>query len=975
MAGKADGTEQAAVAFLEKMYRLPHGFPSTWEDLISRASSVDKLFDEYPEETLVLEAYNGHLQVLKTLYNDKSKPLFLKVLFPSTPEEAKYFWQGGTLLHTACARLGNLAMIRWLIDVVGVDQHKHNDMGVPPVYIATAFGCLDALLALNLSSEKLKSARSTHPSRPELDGQTLLHPAAINGRVLLIHHLLERGVDPAVRNKDGCSAPVSAAINGQFDALQCFYHKNYRYDPKKATDDDKQVFLMAAAGGHNNMLRWLMSRGWPTNLRDKQGFSGAYLAALGGHIKTISLLRPSPAALRADCVIAPGVPMLHNQTLLHATVRNNQVEAAKQLLKQGVDRFATNALDHTPAHLAAAQDKLALFQVLCLNLDHYNEYSKRNPRGDTLSHFAMAHKTLFVFGWLRDTLKVPQDAVNENGFTIVDCAAFMLNLTALQQLCTQPADFQRRLHCPKKPDYHQRTLLHTACSATVSGADPTLVVQWLLANGVDPKARNARGYTAVCCAVAGAYLSVVQLLCPTPAQCQTERTVYPTTKRLDNCTLLHVAAGISRIDQPQILELVHWLIQQALDITACNTAGDTALHIAAEFGSLEMFQLLWETAVQQGEALPDVADLLYRTAKGDNKAVATHLLCEHPDALQQAKEKHGCSMAYVAALEGSDKVLASLQQKPRTPYQDDRLHQPGDPELDKQTLLHAAVIGASEACVRFLIKQGVDPQATNAAGISAITLAVLLGRTDLSSAFALPNTALQNYRIEAPTFPELHGGTLLHAAVASGELAAVKWALDKKIDRTVPNAAGRTPAYEAVRAGHLDMLKKLCPDQASCVAARIDKPNNPNWHQRTLLHAALFSADPETRKEMITWLLKRGVDPGMPDARGFTPRYLAARMGLLAVLKQLCPKREDYKERFWGTLHPDVTGRTLLHAALDEESNPYNRETIEWLLAEGRVDPTLTTTSGLTAPALVTQSQGYSYQTINEAPPSEIQPN
>ena len=117
---------------------------------------------------------------------------------------------------------------------------------------------------------------------------------------------------------------------------------------------------------------------------------------------------------------------------------------------------------------------------------------------------------------------------------------------------------------------------------------------------------------------------------------------------------------------------------------------------------------------------------------------------------------------------------------------------------------------------------------------------------------------------------------------------------------TVSIKTGLTALHEAVRCGHLEVVKELI----IAAGANIDQTDN---NGETPLQLAARC----NKLEILPALLQAGADPNAKNSKtGLTALHKAVELGLLEVVKALIAKRADINQT-------DNDGNTPLHTALN----------------------------------------------------------
>lgn len=183
------------------------------------------------------------------------------------------------------------------------------------------------------------------------------------------------------------------------------------------------------------------------------------------------------------------------------------------------------------------------------------------------------------------------------------------------------------------------------------------------------------------------------------------------------------------------------------------------------------------------------------------------------------------------------------------------------------TRLHSAIEQGQVKVAKFLIDQGLDPEATNNRGETPLHLAVRQGS---KAGVELLLAAGVN------PMPKAHSGsTPLHLSASGGFLAIAERLLDSSADVDGhPEPEGNAPLHLAVARGHVH-FSQLLLDRGAHV-------NAPGQHGLKPLH---YAAD---RSEIAQLLLDQGADPnsrgGLDDD---TPLHEAVRRMNTAVAELL----------------------------------------------------------------------------------------
>lgn len=152
----------------------------------------------------------------------------------------------------------------------------------------------------------------------------------------------------AVLAQAAFASPVhDAASSGDLAAVQAIVSS----DPGQAiapnVRNDTPIHL-AAAGGHADVIRYLLEQGVPVDIGDNEGTTPLGVAAIHGDVEIARLLIDSGA--RIDAADQNG------ETPLHWAAYNGQPEFARMLIALGSDVNARKTNGSTPLHGAAFYD-------------------------------------------------------------------------------------------------------------------------------------------------------------------------------------------------------------------------------------------------------------------------------------------------------------------------------------------------------------------------------------------------------------------------------------------------------------------------------------------------------------------------------------------------------------------------------------------------------------------------------------------
>src|SRR5688572_28373388 len=186
--------------------------------------------------------------------------------------------------------------------------------------------------------------------------------------------------------------------------------------------------------------------------------------------------------------------------------------------------------------------------------------------------------------------------------------------------------------------------------------------------------------------------------------------------------------------------------------------------------------------------------------------------------------------------------------------------------LAAESRLADAVEKSDAAAIRTLLEQGVDVNAAQADGMTALHWAARLDDVELAKRLTGANVNAANR----------YGITPLSVACQNGSAAMVESLLERGADPNASLRGGESPLMTAARTGKPGPVKALLA-RGAVVDAKERKGQT-----------ALMWAAADGHAEVVELLLKVGGDfrATLPDS-GFTPWFFAARDGRAAVIRVL----------------------------------------------------------------------------------------
>jgi ankyrin len=402
-------------------------------------------------------------------------------------------------------------------------------------------------------------ARKVDVNAREADGTTALHWAARADDQVAVDLLIRAGADVNAADRYGVKALALAAMNGNAFMVNGLLKAGA--NPNAAIGQGETPLMLAARTGNIETVRLLLAQGADVNAKEGAfGQTALMLAAIENHAEVVQVLAEAGAEL---------------------DVASNQIETPDVKPAKGIaseearGAFPKGGL--TPLLLAARQGVVESVRMIV------NSGAKIDqPQMDGITPLIMA-----IF----------------NGH--YDVAAALLELGA----DAARADSANRTPLYMAVDMHTLEWLFSRPTPRPSGnLDSVDIVKMLLARGVDRNPRLTKRPTAIGIGGSGFNENLTPGATPlmkaaTTSDVQLVRILLdagadPNMTTDSYTTPLMMAAGLNWRDisslgsDEESLEVLKILLEKGADVNAFNTDGMTALHGAAQRGSIPIIEFL-----------------------------------------------------------------------------------------------------------------------------------------------------------------------------------------------------------------------------------------------------------------------------------------------------------------------------------------------------------------------------------------------
>lgn len=395
----------------------------------------------------------------------------------------------------------------------------------------------------------------------------------------------------------------------------------------------------------------------------------------------------------------------------------------------------------------------------------------------------------------------------------------------------------------------------TALFWAAKGGHPA-VIQLLLENGADIKAKNSKGWTPLHSAADRGNEAVVCLLLKKGADVK--------AKDESEWMALHSAARGG-------YKAIVWLLLSTneSDINAKDKEGNTALHVAAGNGHNAVVQLLLENGANIGAKSHTKWTPLHSAAERGSEASVRLLLGNGADI--KANTSNGWTALHLSARRGQVAVARLLIEAGAFIEQKDE---------SGATALHLAAGSGYIAVVQVLLEEQVDIEAEDKSRATATHWAAKGGHEA-----AVRLLLEKNADIEAKNS---NGWTPLHSASWAGHEAVIRLLLDMGADIEAKNSNGCTALHLSAVKGHQTIVQLLLDKEAEIEAKSSDGLT------------ALCLVCRSGQEAIVRLLLAKGADVETTDGSGKTALDWAVKSQNKAVVQLLQEKEQMPHRRTWG---------------------------------------------------------------------------
>ena len=716
--------------------------------------------------------------------------------------------------------------------------------------------------------------------------QTALHLAAQNGHVNVTELLLEHAADVAARDWMGRTALHLASLNGHKQVVEILA----QFEPNPGVDilddDNNTPLILVSKRGHSSAVENLLQRGATADLTGIDGHTALYGAAANGHETTAEIILQNPYAIKARFADI-------NDVLLEAAKRGFHEVCKRCLQIKKNDEVKSGSRQEWTALHHAAQN--GFDNIVILLLENGFDIESETDEGKTPLAVAAVAIRLEVVRILL-ARGADQSKKNLEGQTLVSELAELPQQHSVDDYVGMVRVLLEAGIATNDVDHARRSALHHA----VRTGNRRLVEE-LLKFDADPRLQDYAHRTPLHYAV-WQDIEFSRLLLRHNAD--------PQICDAGGYTPFHIAAQYGRVDVMELLSKaapdvikrrsnkgstplhfatdkasIEWLLTQGIDVNTVDGSGKTALMTAVQSGSDKVVGLLLSH-----KADPKLRDnsgktALHHAAKEGSVPVAQRLLEEEISLLKYTDNKQRSALHIAIQEKRLDFARVLLLQQ--RPHIDIDLQ-----DKDGNTPLLLAVSAGTQMqdFVQLLIEAGADTELRNKVSQTALVVAVGDG-----------NESLWKLLLDMPNGSKINAGggvypTALHVAAKEGDKDTVEQLVNRGANINAEGGLYHTALQAAAADGYDNIVEYLLEKGADASLTRGVFGN--------ALSAAVYSGT----FDIVSKLNDRGAAINIQDAQGRTALHLAAWRGSWTMIERLKNKGGDLNVR-------DHQGRTLLHHA------------------------------------------------------------
>jgi ankyrin repeat protein len=823
----------------------------------------------------------------------------------------------------------------------GADISAWGKMGKEALHLASLFAkTTDLIDALLETGEFDIDGVDNH-------GNTPLHYAISgNNYEINVPHLIGKGADPNIADKNGITALHFAASNAKTIEIINLILENKQVDINHINKVGDTALHHAIMAKHIETARFLLEKGADPARRNNKGLTPFHMAAiLLKDTDVLGLMLGNEKKIEID------ERDNNRQTALHMAIKWSNETSARFLLSNGANPNVADQNGATPLHVAAYYSKDVDIVELLLNHQDVdvNRLDNDGQSALDIAKFNMFGRSGGIARLLKERSVVSQtgnylnDEKVENEETSgyrpivkilegafvdsdVQMTRFLIEMMEADLGKVTWGGGRNALHAASV--YAKKTLVIDVILATnqfdindrdedgetalhhALRANNMTTARYLLEKGADPTLSDNKGITPLHVAAFHATTTekislilkdgqvdinsrdvngmtplhyAIEASNATTARYLLEKGANPTIRDNHGRTLFHTAATYS--DDSDIFDLL-LAFEKKIDVDKVNESGLTALHIAMMKCNTTAAHFLLSNGANPNVATQDGYTPLHAAAYCAEDMDIVELLLNRKETNVNYLDKNGNN-----ALDHAMNNKHGLSERIAN-----RLKENGAVRV-YENMVKEAIVDSDLEKVRNLIEMGAEFSKVKwgKSRMNALHLASLCAKsTELLDVILASGGLDINGRDE-------DGKTALHFALSGKNVITVGYLLEKGADPTIANNEGFTSF-------HMAAIFIREPHNLDLIMANNNQFDIDHRHRSgmTALHIAIIASNLMAAR----FLLSNGANPNVADENGLTPLHLTALYSNDMDIVELLVNHEEVDVNYL-----DNKGNNALHCA------------------------------------------------------------
>lgn len=679
---------------------------------------------------------------------------------------------GNTALHVA-ARVNEADLVSFLI-IKGADTELRNNSGDTALHVAIKHNAIDAAKVLAIvhgdifakdanenTALELALAKGNAwyeamitPQTGELrdvDGESIVHYFVKTRDEKAIDRCIEVGVPLSVRDNYGLT-PLHLAFQNAENAASIRIAARLLLagaDPVRG----EYAYFEDAVRTHNMILRF------------HDGQTPLHIATIDGHTGVVDYILNEKTSVRlADILSAQDIS---GGTPLHEAVRYGRVDIARLLLNNGANVNAADSIGKTPILLIIPSN--AQQEMYPLLLQHQATVNQKDMYGDTVLHVAtMANAPVNTLALLVSNGALVNER-NKEGVTPLSLAIETQHPEQVKFYAQNGADVYAE-------DMEGNTPLTKALESDTVEMLKTLITQ------ANISSTDSSGNTALHIAISkDAPIEYIRYLVEAGSDVN--------ARNKNGDSVLFITVQKNRRDAGDLL------LEKNADIFATNTQNNSPLRLALTRGGEVQDWLINSKTLNSTDGSGNTP-LHYAAEWHLNNAIIALI---QKGAKVQAQNGNGESAVY-SAVKGGDGSPSTINVLVSNGVVIDSKDKLGRDNLGN-TPLHAAVKWSAFNTAKTLIALGVDVDAQNLSGKTALSDACRSAKKDMAI-LLIRNGADINAT-------DATGRTVLMDAISSNNEEMVRLLLSYKANVQIQEMSGQNAYHEAALTGNIGIINLI----------------------------------------------------------------------------------------------------------------------------------------------------------------------